>query len=41
MADQIVVLEDGRVLEHGTHAVLLRFGGRYTRLFETQAGRYR
>ena len=41
MADQIVVLEDGRVLEAGTHAELVGRSGRYAALFEMQAGRYR
>ncbi len=41
MADQIVVLEDGRIVEAGTHAELLATGGRYATLYELQAGRYR
>ena len=35
-ADQILVLEAGRVVERGTHAELLAAGGRYTELYETQ-----
>ena len=31
-ADQIVVLDDGRVAERGTHAELLAEGGRYAAL---------
>lgn len=31
-ADQIVVLDGGRVAEHGTHADLVTLGGRYARL---------
>ncbi|MEU8609286.1 ATP-binding cassette domain-containing protein [Actinoplanes sp. NPDC048791] len=39
-ADQIVVLEHGRVAERGTHEHLLRADGRYARLFHLQAGRF-
>jgi ATP-binding cassette, subfamily B, bacterial len=35
-ADQILVLEDGRVVEHGTHAELVAAGGRYEELYRTQ-----
>ncbi len=35
-ADAIVVLEDGRVVETGTHAELLAAGGLYSELYATQ-----
>jgi ATP-binding cassette, subfamily B, bacterial len=35
-ADQILVLDDGRIVERGRHADLLRAGGLYAELFETQ-----
>ncbi|NYE46327.1 ATP-binding cassette subfamily B protein [Spinactinospora alkalitolerans] len=35
-ADQILVLEDGRLLERGTHEELLAHGGLYTALYRTQ-----
>lgn len=35
-ADQILVIEDGRVVERGQHTDLLEAGGRYTQLYETQ-----
>ncbi len=37
-ADQILVLDDGRIVERGTHEQLLRSGGLYRRLYEKQAG---
>jgi ATP-binding cassette subfamily B protein len=41
MADRILVLERGRVVEAGTHADLVASGGRYAELFELQAAGYR
>jgi len=41
MADRLYVLEDGRVIESGSHDELVRRGGTYARLFETQAQYYR
>ncbi|WP_345893782.1 ABC transporter ATP-binding protein [Nocardioides sp. TF02-7] len=35
-ADQILVVEDGRVVERGTHGELLAAGGRYEELYRTQ-----
>jgi len=39
-ADRIVVIEDGRVLEDGTHTALMRLGGRYCEMFTAQAEAY-
>jgi ATP-binding cassette subfamily B protein len=41
MADEIVVLDAGRVAERGDHAGLMQQGGVYARLFELQARGYR
>ena len=35
-ADRILVLDDGRIVESGPHADLLRWGGLYARLYQTQ-----
>ncbi|MFF0815858.1 ABC transporter ATP-binding protein [Rhodococcus sp. NPDC003318] len=35
-ADQILVVEEGRVVERGTHTELLAAGGRYEQLYRTQ-----
>ena len=36
--DRIVTLERGRLVEDGTHEVLVRTGGRYASLHRLQAG---
>ena len=41
MADEILVIEHGRIVEHGNHDALLAAQGRYARLFTLQAEGYR
>ena len=41
MADRILVLEHGRIIEQGSHEQLLALRGRYAELFELQAAGYR
>jgi ATP-binding cassette subfamily B protein len=41
MADRIVVLDQGRIAEEGSHDQLARRGGRYAEMFEMQAASYR
>jgi ABC-type multidrug transport system fused ATPase/permease subunit len=40
VADQVIVLEDGQVIENGTHLELMALEGKYHKLFSTQAERY-
>ena len=40
MADRILVLENGKVLEEGSHDELVARGGKYAQLFALQAKGY-
>ncbi len=39
-ADRIILLENGRIAEEGTHESLLKLGGKYAGMWKVQAGRY-
>jgi ATP-binding cassette subfamily B protein len=41
MSDRILVLENGRIAEDGSHDRLMALGGRYSEMFELQAASYR
>ena len=41
MASQIIVIENGRVIERGTHEELMKLNGHYANLFSLQAAGYR
>jgi ATP-binding cassette, subfamily B, bacterial len=41
MADEILVLENGKIAERGDHNQLMALGGRYNEMFELQAASYR
>lgn len=40
MADRIYVIEQGRIVEHGSHADLMALNGRYAEMFRAQADSY-
>ena len=39
-ADRVILIEDGHILENGTHAELLSAQGRYRYLYNLQAKQY-
>ena len=41
LADHILVLENGRMIEYGSHEELLALDGQYAELFNLQAASYK
>jgi ATP-binding cassette subfamily B protein len=41
MVDNIYMLEDGCIIEHGTHSELVASDGKYAEMFRLQAEKYR
>ena len=40
LADRIIVLDKGQIIESGTHGELMSLGGKYTDMFTLQASNY-
>ena len=40
LADEILVIDDGKIIERGTHNELMKVKGQYTEMFEAQRGWY-
>ncbi len=40
LADRIYVVDDGRIIEHGTHRELMNLDGQYAKMFRVQASAY-
>lgn len=41
LADRIIMLENGRIIEEGSHEELMELGGQYAEMFHMQAEKYR
>jgi ATP-binding cassette subfamily B protein len=41
LAEKILVVDEGKVVEQGTHAALMELNGRYAEMFESQRNWYK
>lgn len=41
VADRIIMLEEGRIIEEGSHDELMKLGGKYAEMYNLQAEKYR
>ncbi|MNJ05586.1 putative multidrug resistance ABC transporter ATP-binding/permease protein YheH [compost metagenome] len=41
MADRILLLDQGEIVEEGTHEELMKLDGKYAEMFNLQAKKYR
>ena len=40
-SDRIILIEDGRIAEQGSHDELIALGGKYADMYHTQSGKLR
>ena len=40
LSDRVIVIENGQIIESGTHKILLESGGKYSEMFKLQASAY-
>ena len=38
--DRIILLDDGKIIEEGSHEELMKFGGQYKQMFDVQSQYY-
>ena len=41
LADEVLVIDKGRLIERGTHETLMEKGGKYAKMFTEQAAWYK
>jgi len=40
LMDKIIVIDDGKIIEQGSHAELMLLGGKYSKMSELQKEKY-